>query len=168
MITITEQFGLTGIILPFILIFVIIYAVLFRLKWFKKGPNIVIALVMALTTVSAHVLGRYPPCWDVVIIINNALPKISMLILSIISFLLIIGLFFKNLNFASKFMNIIIIFVVIYVVYTFLTSGGSSCYNLNISIFPWLKYVIGILVGVLIIWFITGKSKSDDDDDDIY
>jgi amino acid transporter len=80
-----ENLGVVDVILPFILVFVIVFAVLQKTKILgenKEGKpmknfNSVIALVMGLAVVIPHVMGSYPdPNMDIVNIINIALPNI--------------------------------------------------------------------------------------------
>ena len=90
-----EQFGLLDAVLPFILIFAIIFTVLSTTKVLGEKKNIptLVAIVMALLVVIPHVLGTYPPGQDVVNIINTALPNVSLLIVIIIAALVLIGIF---------------------------------------------------------------------------
>lgn len=96
-----EQFGLLDAVLPFILIFAIVYTALKSTKVLggaeqRKGINTLVALVMALLVVIPHVLGKYPPGQDVVNIINTALPNVSLVIVIIIAALILMGLFMPN------------------------------------------------------------------------
>ena len=71
-----QELGLFDVILPFMLIFALVYAVLTKVNIFGPGTknyNIVIALVMGLAVVFPHVLGYYPENQDIVVIINHAL-----------------------------------------------------------------------------------------------
>ena len=94
-----EQFGLLDAILPFILIFAIIFTVLSTTKVLgegKKNINTLVALVMGLLVVIPHVLGTYPPGQDVVNIINTALPNVSLLIVIVVAALVLMGIFRPN------------------------------------------------------------------------
>jgi uncharacterized membrane protein YozB (DUF420 family) len=95
------------IFLPFILIFVIVFAVLQRTHILGKGAdkkkfNVVLALVMGLSVVIPHALGRYPPESDPVLLINNVLPNISLIMLAVIAFMLIIGVFGHSIKLGEK------------------------------------------------------------------
>ncbi len=174
-----ESLGLTDVLIPFILIFTIIYAISSRIGLFKKNSSMLISLAIALLVVIPHVLNQYPPCWDVVLIINNALPKIAMVMIAIISFFLVLGVFGMSLNFLNRFISWIVIIILGFVTYTFLTSRGQGCYNYEfkflagISSLPFSEYVIPILSFIVIVWFIT-KSPSkrsgleSGEDEDIY
>lgn len=102
MVSLTEVFqnleamGLTDVLLPFILIFSIVYAILNVVHIFgekSKNTNVIIALVMALLVVVPHVTGGYPPGKDIVEIMNNAIPNVSIVIIAILMFLILIGIF---------------------------------------------------------------------------
>ncbi|MFO8015898.1 MAG: hypothetical protein R6U32_02230 [Candidatus Woesearchaeota archaeon] len=162
-----ESYGPIDIVLPFILIFTIIYAILSRTGLFKKNLNMVVSLVMALTTVIPHVLNQYPPCWDVVVIINHSLPKIAMFIIAIICFFLVLGVLGVNLSFFNKFMGWIVIIIFGFVTYTFLTSRGRGCYDYDLGFLSssLIEYIAPISLFILIIWFITRDSDSSEDYD---
>ena len=120
-----ENIGLRDLILPFILIFTILFAVLEKVKVFKeKRYNSIISMVIALLVVIPHVTGRYPPGTDVVEIINSALPGIALWLVIIVSLLILIGVFNPGLidMFATDYKNWITGAAVLIVIYVF----GSS------------------------------------------
>ncbi|MBI3036771.1 hypothetical protein HYY73_03410 [Candidatus Woesearchaeota archaeon] len=93
-----EQFGLLDAVLPFILIFAVVFTVIRTTKVLgdKKGIHTLVAIVMALLVVVPHVLGTYPPGQDVVNIINTALPNVSLVIVIIVAALILVGIFRPN------------------------------------------------------------------------
>lgn len=165
-----ENSGFATIILPFMLIFVIVFAVLQRLHIFgkdetKKKFNIIIALVMAFSVVIPHALGKYPPESDPVLIMNNVLPNISLIMLAVIAFMLIIGVFGARVKIGKSgtLTGLVIIFSALAVVATF----GIAA-NWFGEIPSWLRFLedeatqtlfITILVMGIIIAFITGSGK---------
>ncbi len=91
-----ENWGLTDVLLPFLLIFVIVFAILQKTKILgdgKKNLNVVVAVVMGLLVVIPHVTGRFPANADPVVIINEALPQISIVLVAVILLLILIGVF---------------------------------------------------------------------------
>lgn len=91
-----EELGLTDVLLPFLLVFTLLYAVLQKTKILgdeKKNINMMIALVIALLVVIPHVTNSYPPDADIVVIMNTALPQVSLLIVAIIMLIVILGIF---------------------------------------------------------------------------
>src|SRR3989338_2779536 len=87
-VRLVESWGLTDVMLPFLLIFVIFFAILTKIKVFGEKSsryNLVVALVIALVFVIPHVMNRYPSDFDPVDIINEALPNISIVVVAAIS-----------------------------------------------------------------------------------
>ncbi len=94
-IRILESWGLTDVLLPFLLIFVIIFAILQKTKVLgadRKNFNAAVSLIMGLLVVIPHVLGAYPPGGDIVDILNKALPNVSLIVVVILMVLVLIGL----------------------------------------------------------------------------
>ncbi len=84
------------ILLIFLLIFVIVYAILQKTKILgegKKNLNVVVAMVVGLLVVVPSVTGRFPPNADPVKIISEALPSVSIVLVAIIFLLILIGVF---------------------------------------------------------------------------
>lgn len=101
--------GLLNVILPFLLFFTILFAILQKTKVLgvdendepRKQFNVVIALVMALMIVVPHVtMGDHSMQdatlengWpDPVVIINKSLPQISVIAVAIVMVMLLLGL----------------------------------------------------------------------------
>lgn len=87
MIKTLEQMGVYEVIFPFLLIFTIMFAILQKIKLFgadTKNINIVIAVIIGFFVV------RVP---TIVATINQFLPKVSMLVLVLLMFLLVLGIF---------------------------------------------------------------------------
>ncbi len=84
------------ILLIFLLIFVIVYAILQKTRILgegKKNLNVVVALVVGLLVIVPSVTGRFPPNADPVKIIGDALPSVSIVLVAIIFLLILIGVF---------------------------------------------------------------------------
>lgn len=167
-----QEIGVLDVILPFILIFTIVFAVMQKTKILgedkdgkpRKNFNGVIALVMGLAVVIPHVIHSYPSDEaDVVLIINNALPNVSVVLVAVIMLLLIMGVFGGEVNIAgSGLAGWAVIFAIIATVVIF--GHAANWFNLP----PWLgisnnsdtqALVVVILVFALIIWFITKEDK---------
>jgi len=89
-----ESWGLMDILLPFLFIFTIFYAILQKTKILgedKKNFNVIVALVMAFSFVIPHVTGTYPADWDPVLLMNNSFSVTVLIIISMMAFFLIIG-----------------------------------------------------------------------------
>ncbi|MFH1916087.1 MAG: hypothetical protein ABIJ21_02380 [Nanoarchaeota archaeon] len=162
-----DQIGVADVLLPFILIFTIIFAILQKTKIFgetKDGKahrnfDTVVALVMGLAVVIPHVMGRYPPGADIVEIMNNALPNISLIIVAILMLLLIIGIFGHDINLAgSPIGGWFVILAILIVGFIFGRAAGWFQGP------GWLGFlddpetqtlVVIILVFGIIVWFVT-------------
>ncbi|MEM4637969.1 MAG: hypothetical protein QXK76_03030 [Candidatus Woesearchaeota archaeon] len=169
-----NDMGILDVILPFILVFTIVFAVLQKTKILgeengrpRKNFNAVIALVMGLAVVIPHVIGTYPsPESDIVLIINNALPNVSAVMVAVIMLLLIMGVFGGDVNIAgSSLAGWAVLFAIIATVIIF--GNAANWFELPL----WLDFlndsetqalVVVILVFALIIWFITKEDKPKD------
>lgn len=171
MILTLEQWGVLDVILPFILVFTLVFAVfekteiLSSVKEKNKKYSAVIAMVMAFAVVIPHVTGNYYYGFDVVEIINNALPQVSLLLVAVLMMLLTLGLWTgKRANGHKGIGKWFTLASGAIVVLIFLGSMGfmnvpSWVYMLlNSDMAP---LAVAILVFGLIIKFITGSGKPD-------
>src|SRR3989344_4908772 len=97
-----DQFGVTDVLLPFLLVFVFIFAILQKTKILgegKKNLSVAVAVIVGLLFVVPHVTGKYPANSDPVEIINNALPQVSIIIIAIVFLLILIGVFGQDFVF---------------------------------------------------------------------
>lgn len=95
MIIALESTGLSDVLIPFLLVFTIVFAALRQTKILgdEKKFHVIIAMVMAFAVVIPHVLGRYPPGKDVVVMMNTALPHVSIVLVAILMVLIMLGVF---------------------------------------------------------------------------
>jgi len=157
-----QNYGIVDFLLPFVLVFTIVFAVMQKTKILgdKKQFNVIIALVLALLFVIPHITGTYPLGYDPVQVMNESLPSISLVAVAAIMLLLLMGIF--GASWAEGAMPIIAIAAVAFVIYIF----GSS---LNLwtgpsTLFDWwtpetTQLMLIILVFGLIVWFITKEPK---------
>jgi hypothetical protein len=163
-----ETFQLTDLLLPFLLIFVIFYAILTKTNILgkdKRNWNTAVALVVALMAVIPHMLGYYPSGSDPVEIINNALPNVSIILVAIVMFLILIGLVGGNFDVAgTKLTGWVIILAAILIFIIFARAAGWLGPNLP----SWLRWlndsstqalIVVILVLAVVVWFITREEK---------
>lgn len=91
-----ENAGFVDVVLPFLLIFTILFAMFQKTKLLgegKKNFNAIVSLVVSLLVVIPHATNRYPPNADPITILNNALPQVSLFIVAVVFLLVLIGVF---------------------------------------------------------------------------
>ena len=82
-----EAAGFYDVLLPFILVFTIIFAILQKVRLFgpnSKNINVIVAVAIAFFTIRAA---------PVIVLMNQFLPKVSAMVLVLMMFLLILGVF---------------------------------------------------------------------------
>ena len=146
-----------------------------------KNFNVTIALVMGLSAVIPHFLwGSQMPsrtCMlsngfiDVVCTINNALPNVSLIIVAVLMFLIVVGIWGKNVDIGGTTLGgVVMIASIIGIVAIFAIAAGWMGRMPN-----WLSFlrdsqtqalVVVILVFGLIIRFIVGPSEDKKDKDE--
>ena len=152
-----QAIGVYDYLLPFLLIFAIIFAVLEKLAIFGREPgtqkprtniNMVISLILGLLVASQP---------EITYIINSFLPKVSLFILVALMFLIIAGMFgAKTENWSGIALPIALVICIIAIIWAL--SGGSS-----LSLPYWLRpdsrdraWIILIATVVLVIAYIGG------------
>jgi len=160
------------VVLIFLLIFVILYAILQKTRVLgegKKNLNIMVAVIVGLLVIIPHVTGRFPPNADPVVIIGDALPSISIVLVAIIFLLIMIGVFGQEKIFLGMSMPgwvALFSFAVIVIVF-----GGSAGWwtgyfgNTLEQLFGTesIAVIIMLLVFGMVIAWITSDSKEADD-----
>ena len=172
-----QNAGIVDVLLPFILVFTLVFAILQKTKILgtegtgdsarpKKNYNVVVALVMGLAVVIPHVTGAYAGQFDIVNIINTSLPNISIIIVAIIMMLLMIGAFGGSVDIAkSKLAGWAVLFSIVATIFVFGTSAfwwelpswAGFLYNSNTQ-----AIIVIVLVFGAIIAFITGDDTPKD------
>jgi len=165
-----ERWGLTDALLPFLLIFSILFAILQKTKLFgqdRKNINVTVAISIALLVVVPHITNDYPPNFDVVDIINRALPATTLVIVAVIMFLILIGLFGADLERTGFPLGGAVFFIALgVIIFIFGASAGwwfsgTGYWVSNYFGDDALSIVILILVFGIIIAFITGGEQKE-------
>lgn len=155
-----ESWGLTDVILPFLLIFAVVFAALEQVKVFgedKRRIHVIIALVIGLSVIIPHVTNTYPPGSDVVDIINFALPQIALIIIAIVMVLVLVGMFGE-----SNVTWIVALLAILVVGYIF---ARAANWVPTYRLVSWLddptiqSVIIILLVFGLAIWMIAGPKN---------
>lgn len=167
-----QQWGVIDVILPFILIFTIVFAVLEKTKILgEKDYQVrkyaaIIAMVCAFAVVVPHITGNYYYGFDAVEVINNALPQVGLLLVAIVMMLLTIGLWTGKKADGTKGIGVWFTMIsVLIVIAIFVASMGWwqvprwLWFTLNSEL---IALVVAILVFGIIINFIAKGEKKDD------
>ncbi|MDP3765978.1 MAG: hypothetical protein Q8R04_05685 [Nanoarchaeota archaeon] len=163
-----ERWGLTDVLLPFLLIFVIVFAVLQKTKILgesKKNLNVVIAVIVGLLVVIPHVTGRFPANADPVLIINDALPQLSIVLVAVIFLLILIGVFGQDYVMLGVTMPgwiTLISFMIILLIFGGSAGWWTGDFGQTLENFFGTEgiavFIMLITFGIIIAW-ITGDSK---------
>ncbi len=152
-----QAYGVMDFLLPFILVFTIVYAVASKLPLFKDNKNygVVIALVLALLFVVPHITGTYPLGYDPVQVMNEALPSISLVSVAAVMVLLLLGVFGKDLSKTAA--PLIAIVALGFVIYIF--GASLNLWRGPYDVFYWwssdvTELMIVLLIFGLVVWFI--------------
>ena len=90
-----ESLGLRDSLLPFMFVFVLVFAILEKAKILgenAKRLNVVIAGIMGLLFVIPHVMHTYPTGYDPVQIANDSIPDVALIIIGIFCFFLLVAM----------------------------------------------------------------------------
>ena len=147
-------------ILVFLLVFTIVFATLQKTKILgvgRKNFNITVALIMGLLVIIPHITGNYPAGMDVVDIVNEALPNVSIIAIAAIMLLLLVGLFGAESRWIGSSLSgwiAILAFIFIVMIFTSATGVvGWSVYD-YIDEDTMLMILIILIFGI-IVWYIT-------------
>lgn len=162
-----ESYGLTDALLPFLLIFTIIFAMLQKTKILgagKKNFNVMVAFIIAAMVVIPHITRSYPSRYDLVEILNQALPNVSILVVAVVMGLLLIGLLGGEARWMGGSMSgMIAILAFVSIIYIF---GGAAGWWKNIMFRWWdrdiVTLVVVILVFAIVIWYVTKEETPAD------
>ncbi len=169
-----ENFGLTDALLPFLFVFVLIFALLEKVKIFNKDKEKneadakkvhgVIAFVVAMFVVVPHITGTYPDGWDIVEIMKTFLPGISAVIVAFLMMLLLIGLFGGSPNRAASNMRawISVLALVIVVVIFGASAGWWRGWDWLINVLG--EDAVAIIIMLLVFGIIIAYILSDSDE----
>lgn len=165
-----ETIGFVDVLLPFLLIFTVIFAVLEKTKILgegKRNMNVGLAFVFALLVVVPHVTGKFPAGYDPVKVINAALPTVSLLVVAIIALLILIGVFAHDrvmLGLTAP--GWVGLFSILAIVFIF----GSASGWWQTGVLDWLENIFGsnvvavlimLLVFGIVIAFVTGGGEGE-------
>lgn len=170
--TLENRGQITQVILPFLLVFVIMYAVLTKTKILgesKKNLNIIVALIMGAMVVIPHIMGKFPPNADPVLIFNEALPQLSIVLVAIVFLLILIGVFGQDTVMLGMtapgwilFASVLIIAIVFGSAAGWWSSGVSQTLEDVFGVEAVALAIMLLVFGIIIAW-ITSEPKEKED-----
>lgn len=166
-----QEFGFFDVILPFLLVFTIVFGILEKTKIFgvekvgdkeypKKGINSMIAFVIAFFVIAAR---------EVVASIQVSLPQVVLVLIVLVSFMLLAGSFMSDKQFSfenSKWAIFLTLVIFISVLLIFINSFGwlspvTSFFAGNTALLAPIAFLV-ILVGA-VLYVVGGKPKGGKD-----
>ena len=163
-----DSFGVTDLLIPFALIFTIIFAVLQKIKIFGdsgKKFNVVIALTIALLSVIPHATGRYQQ-FDIVEVINNSLPQIGLLIIGLVLLMVLVGLVGGKTDHSGMilgFAGLLAVIMLLVIFWRAVNPYGTPTWLSFLDDPAFQAFLVILLVFGLIVWFVTKEPKGKDD-----
>jgi len=175
------KFGIVDVILPFVLVFAIMYAILQHIPIFRtpilnpdgtekssvpnKKINTVIAAIIGIIFIVPHITGTYTQRYgfDPVDALNKALPATGFVIIAVVMFLILTGLL--GWRIAGSWTLPIGVIAMGLVAYIFLlatgTVGSASGFFSFLNDPDLQTLIVIILVFGIIIWFVTSEGGED-------
>jgi len=163
-----QQIGFFDVVLPFLLVFTIFFAILEKTKIFgtedkeglipKKNLNAMVAFVVAFFVITAK---------EIVASIQTSLPIVALVLIAVISFLMLVGTFAgskEEFNFIKMFEGtkgvIAGIFLVVLVLIFFQSFGWLTPFWSYINGIGTQNFILGIFVLAIvgIIFYVVGPS----------
>ena len=168
-ITFLDNIGVYDVILPFLLIFTIMFAILEKTKVLgtekiegkeltKKNLNAMVAFVVSFLVIASTQL---------VSVINESLSHVVLLLILVISFMLLVGVFFGSEEFTLEkypgWIKFFMILIFISIVVIFLNALDWLQYILYLFSnwdAEWAATIILFIIVISFIWFITKEPKT--------
>ena len=170
LISALQQYGFVDLVIPFVLIFAVMFAILTKVKLFgidekeTKKYNTIIAISIALLIVIPHVMSPSPN--DAVNVINKFLPEFVFITLALLILLMLVGLVGGATEpTQGKPLGVVVgIAIVVAIIYLALVILNAASPTSGLPAFlsdpNFQALVIVILVLGLVIWYI-GHEETD-------
>lgn len=157
-----NNWGFVDAFLPFLLIFTLLFIVLKQ-----SGKNNLLgshagtlAFTLSLLVIIPHVLRIYPPSQDPIVIMNQVLPQLVILLLSILMLLLLMGLVGSGIpNIMYTFISVAAIILLILAIVSAVFPAFAPSWLLGWFSDPnFLALIIILVVMGLVVYFVTADS----------
>ena len=167
-----SDIGFQDVVLPFFLLFTVIFAVMQKTKPLgkRKEVNVIFSLVVSLIAIIPHVTGTYKN-YDVVAAINSAIPQVSYWVVLGVMFLVLLATFGISFNVegtnADKGLRNLIIWCSLIIVFLIFAQSANWIH------WGWLRALLNsidpnvvallviILVFIAVIAFISGPPEDE-------
>jgi hypothetical protein len=161
-----QNMGVADVLLPFVLVFTVMFAILQKTKVLgEKGKrfNVIVAVVIGFAVVMPHILTPSPN--DAVSIMNKAFPSVSIFVIAILSIFLLLGLFGPTPKWTKGAGGWAVIVAFLIVAGIFLYAAGYGWNDLP----DWLNFLedpgtVYLIVIVAVFVIIIGYVTSTDDE----
>ncbi|MBI4440720.1 hypothetical protein HY639_00990 [Candidatus Woesearchaeota archaeon] len=153
-----EQWGLMDILIPFMLVFTIIFSILLKIQILSKDAAdnrryaAIIALTLALAVIIPHSTNLYPSGSDPVVIINTSLPSIAAIMIALVMVLILIGSFGFGFEGGDIFKSVFAIVAFLTVLYIFGSSAGWFPYTLTGTFDYYVPPEVQSLIVILLVF----------------
>ena len=161
-----KNVGVIDVLLPFILIFTVVFAILQKIQIFGKDSkryNVMISLVIGLVVVLPHVLS--PSENDAVSLMWKVFPNIAIFIIGILGVFLLIGLWGRKPGWSASAGGWLSLIAIIIIAAIFTHAAGWWGQGNLPSWLYWLRdpgtiaLIIIVLVFIIVIGYITADEK---------
>lgn len=143
-----RDFGFFTLVLPFLLVFILVFGILEKVKILgdKRRINIMVALTIALLGIASSFLTTF---------ITDFFPKVTISLVILFSFLMIIKLLNPDLDLDVWYMKLIVpVLFIALIIVQFKEFIGSSVSSILQN--PLFWFIVGIII---LIWFLIGSGK---------
>jgi len=113
------------LVLPLLVIFSLLFFSLRATDIMKKPQAIGTSLVLAFMVILPHITGTYPPCYDLVIMMNNVMAQFGIAVLLAFTFVLVLAFIGVKPNSSKFFMGMVAAVTFGFLVYSFFASKGG-------------------------------------------
>lgn len=171
-IRVLEQWGLMEVVIPFMLVFTVVYAILYKIGILGKGEenkrySAIVALALALGVIIPHSTNMYPSGSDPVVLINNSLPSVAAIIIALIMAIILIGAFGFGFVGGEIFKVVFAIAAFVTVLYIFGANAGWFQYGFTQTFSFYVPpevqslLVIVLVFGLIVYYICGGEAKFD-------
>lgn len=146
-LNLTESSGIFEIIVPSFLIFLMIFYALMESHFLTKKKSILVALLITIFIVIIQVFDVFGSCWNLFEIINNALRKLSILIVAGIMMYVFLAIFGIKMNKMREYSYLIFSVILITFTTIMVYTRPAECINhvTNLLVIVGVAFLLNLL-----------------------